>query len=194
MIDTIPALAWCCLPDGANEFTNKQWRDYTGLLQAETLGLGWQRTFHPDDLGKVMENWRAVQASGEPSGAEARMRRFDGEYRWFLIRAEPVRDEHGNIVRWFGTSTDIEELKRAEKELRDLVDYIPQLIVILCQGRRESTSVAGAKMHQWGGRGNRGWASGRGSARETVCEVNRQRSMIGAELEQTNEFGVEALR
>ena len=130
MIDTMPALAWSCLPDGANEFTNKRWRDYTGLSQAEALGLGWQRTFHPDDLGKVMENWRAVQASGEPSGVEARMRRFDGEYRWFLIRAEPVRDQHGNIVRWFGTSTDIEELKRAEKELQDLVDYVPQLIVI----------------------------------------------------------------
>jgi formate hydrogenlyase transcriptional activator len=130
MIDTIPALAWSCLPAGANEFTNKRWRDYTGLSQAEALGLGWQRTFHPDDLGKVMENWRAVQASGEPSGAEARMRRFDGEYRWFLIRAEPVRDEHGKIVRWYGTSTDIEELKRAEKELRDLIDYVPQLIVI----------------------------------------------------------------
>src|SRR6202158_429119 len=130
MIDTIPALAWSCLPDVANEFTNKRWRDYTGLSQAEARGWGGQRTFHPEDLGKVMENWRAVQASGEPSGAEARMRRFDGEYRWFLIRAEPVRDEHGNVVRWFGTSTDIEELKRAEKELRDLIDYVPQLIVI----------------------------------------------------------------
>ena len=72
MIDTIPALAWSCLPDGANEFTNKRWRDYTGLSQAEAFGSGWQRTFHPDDLGKVMENWRAVQASGEPSGVEAR--------------------------------------------------------------------------------------------------------------------------
>jgi len=81
-------------------------------------------------LGKVIENWRAVQASGEPSGAAARMRRFDGEYRWFLIRAEPVRDQHGKIVRWYGTSTDIEELKRAEKEPRDIVDYVPQLIVI----------------------------------------------------------------
>jgi formate hydrogenlyase transcriptional activator len=130
MIDTIPALAWSCLPDGANEFTNLRWRDYTGLSQAEALGFGWQGTFHPDDLGRVMENWRAVQASGEPSGVEARMRRFDGEYRWFLIRAQPVRDQHGNVVRWFGTSTDIEELKRAEKELRDLVDYVPQLIVI----------------------------------------------------------------
>src|SRR5271167_2461795 len=80
MIDTIPALAWFCLPDGSNEFTNKRWRDYTGLSQAEALGLGWQQTFHPDDLGKVMENWRAVHASGEPSGAEARMQRTIEEF------------------------------------------------------------------------------------------------------------------
>jgi PAS domain S-box-containing protein len=130
MIDTIPALAWCCLPDGSNEFTNKRWVDYTGLSRTETLGQGWQRAFHPDDLKTAMEKLRAILASGEPGEAEARVRRFDGEYRWFLIRAEPVRDEHGNVVRWFGTSTDIEELKRAEKELRDLVDYVPELIVI----------------------------------------------------------------
>jgi len=130
MIDTIPALAWCCLPDGANEFTNKRWLDYTGLSRAETLGQGWHRAFHPDEVASVLEKLRAILLSGEPGGAEARIRRFDGEYRWFLIRAEPVRDEHGNVVRWFGTSTDIENLKRAEKELRDLVDYVPQLIVI----------------------------------------------------------------
>ncbi len=130
MIDTIPALAWSCLPDGANEFTNKRWRDYTGLSQAETLGLGYQRVFHPDDLGTLMPKLRAILISGESGEAEARMRRFDGEYRWFMIRAEPVRDEHGKVVRWYGTCTDIEELKRAEKELRDLVDYVPQLIVI----------------------------------------------------------------
>jgi formate hydrogenlyase transcriptional activator len=81
-------------------------------------------------LGKLVETWRAVLASGEPGGGEARIRRFDGEYRWFLIRAEPFRDKHGNVVRWYGTSTDIEDLKRAEKELRELVDYVPQLIVI----------------------------------------------------------------
>ena len=130
MIDTIPALAWCCLPDGTTEFSNKRWLDYTGLSQNEALGWGWQLPVHPDDLEKLVETWRAVLVSGEPGGGEARLRRFDGEYRWFLIRAEPVRDEHGNVVRWYGTSTDIEELKRAEKELRDLVDYVPQLIVI----------------------------------------------------------------
>jgi formate hydrogenlyase transcriptional activator len=130
MIDTIPAMAWCCFPDGTTEFTNKRWLEYTGLSGDEALGWGWQRAVHPEDLAKLVETWRAVLVNGEPGGGEARLRRLDGEYRWFLIRAEPVRDEHGNVVRWYGTSTDIEELKRAEKELRDLVDYVPQLIVI----------------------------------------------------------------
>jgi formate hydrogenlyase transcriptional activator len=124
MIDTIPALAWSCLPDGANEFTNKRWRDYTGLSQAEALGSGWQRTFHPDDLGKVMENWRAVQASGEPSGAEARVRRADGEYRWMLHQKVAVRDESGHIVKWYGTSIDIEDRRQAEQKLRQVLEEI----------------------------------------------------------------------
>jgi formate hydrogenlyase transcriptional activator len=130
MIDTIPALAWCCLPDGATEFSNRRWLEYTGLSQEEAAGWGWQRPVHPEDLEQLAETWRAVVASGEPGGGEARLRRFDGEYRWFLIRAEPVRDEHGNVIKWYGTSTDIEELKRREKELQDLVDYMPQLVVI----------------------------------------------------------------
>jgi formate hydrogenlyase transcriptional activator len=124
MIDTIPALAWSCLPDGANEFTNKRWRDYTGLSQAEALGLGWQRTFHPDDLGEVMANWRAIQASGELSGAEARVRRADGEYRWMLHQKVAVRDESGHIVKWYGTSTDIEDRRQAEQKLRQVLEEI----------------------------------------------------------------------
>jgi len=137
MIDTMPALAWCCFTDSTTEFLNKRWLEYTGLTQEEAAGWGWQRPVHPDDLGKLMETWRAVLASGEPGEEEARLRRFDGEYRWFLFRAEPFRDENGRVVRWYGTNTDIEELKRSEKELRDLVDYVPQLIVILApDGRR----------------------------------------------------------
>jgi formate hydrogenlyase transcriptional activator len=137
MIDTIPALAWCCFPDGTVEFSNRRWLEYTGLSQDEALGRGWQRPVHPDDLERVIDAWRALLASGEAGGGEFRLRRFDGEYRWFLFRAEPFRDEHGTLVRWYGTTTDIEELKRSEKELRDLVDYIPQLIVILGpDGRR----------------------------------------------------------
>src|SRR5208282_3178499 len=130
MIDIIPAMAWCCLTDGTTEFLNKRWLDYTGLSLQESLGWGWQGAVHPEDCAKLMETWQAILASGEPGEEEARLRRFDGEYRWFLFRGEPFRDEHGTVVRWYGTNTDIEELKRAEKELRDLVDYVPQLIVI----------------------------------------------------------------
>jgi formate hydrogenlyase transcriptional activator len=130
MIDMIPALAWCCFTDGTTEFLNKRWLEYAGLSQEEATDSGWQGPVHPDDLGRLMETWQAILASGAPGEEEARLRRFDGEYRWFLFRAEPFRDEHGTVVRWFGTNTDIEELKRAEKELRDIVDYVPQLIVI----------------------------------------------------------------
>jgi formate hydrogenlyase transcriptional activator len=130
MIDTIPTLAWSCFADGTTEFLNKRWLKYTGLSQEEAAGWGWQSPVHPEDLGRLVETWRSILASGEPGEAEARLRRFDGEYRWFLFRAEPFRDEHGAVVRWYGTNTDIEELKRRDKELRDLVDYVPQLIVI----------------------------------------------------------------
>ena len=114
MIDTIPALVWCGLPDGSNEFLNRRWHDYTGLAEEEAHGWGWRVTFHPEDREKLMDKWLALVVSGEPGEFEARLRRFDGEYRWFLIRAEPLRDEHGDIIRWHGTSTDIEDRKRAE--------------------------------------------------------------------------------
>jgi PAS domain S-box-containing protein len=118
VIDAIPALAWCNLPDGPNEFLSKGWHEYTGLSSEESHGWGWQKAFHPEDLKLLMERWMKMLASGEPDDIEARLRRHDGVYRWFLIRAEPFRDESGNIVRWYGTSTDIDDRKRAEEELR----------------------------------------------------------------------------
>jgi PAS domain S-box-containing protein len=138
VIDAIPALAWCNLPDGPNEFLNKGWHEYTGLSSEESHGWGWQKAFHPEDLKLLMERWMKMLASGEPDDIEARLRRHDGVYRWFLIRAEPFRDESGNIVRWYGTSTDIDDLKRAQdalsesaRELRLIVDKIPGLVAIL---------------------------------------------------------------
>jgi formate hydrogenlyase transcriptional activator len=138
VIDTIPALAWCNLPDGPNEFLNKRWHDYTGFSPEESHGWGWQAAFHPDDLPALMERWREMLVSGEPSEIEARLRRYDGVFRWFLIRAEPLRDETGKIIRWYGTSTDIEERKRAEEqlrreetELRQITDAIAQSIMVL---------------------------------------------------------------
>ena len=114
MIDTLPTLAWSCQPDGATEFLNQRWLDYTGLSFQEALGWGWKVPVHPEDLERLMDTWRNLLARGEPGEEEARLRRFDGEYRWFLFRAVPVRDEQGSVVRWYGTITDIEDLKRAE--------------------------------------------------------------------------------
>ncbi len=120
MIDTIPTLAWTCGPDGATEFLNQRWLDYTGLSLEESLGWGWKAAVHPDDLGKLMNTWPSLLASGEPGEEEAHLRRFDGEYRWFLFRAVPVRDEHGKIVRWYGTSTDIEKWYGTTTDIEDL--------------------------------------------------------------------------
>jgi PAS domain S-box-containing protein len=118
VIDTIPTLAWCNLPDGTNEFLNKNWHEYTGLSPEESHGWGWQAAFHSEDLPALMEKWKRMLISGEPDEVEARLRRSDGVYRWFLIRAEPFRDETGEILRWYGTSTDIDDRKRAEEQLR----------------------------------------------------------------------------
>jgi PAS domain S-box-containing protein len=118
VIDTIPTLVWRAGPDGVPDFLNQPALDYTGLSldQAET---GWPRAFHPDDKKGMLVKWSAIRESGMPGGLEARLRRFDGEYRWFLFQAEPLRDESGNIVKWYGSSTDIEDRKRAEEALRE---------------------------------------------------------------------------
>jgi PAS domain S-box-containing protein len=117
VIDTIPTLAWCNLPDGPNEFLNQRWHAYTGLSPEDSHGWGWQVAFHPEDLPTLMKTSQHLLTSGESGEIEARLRRHDGVYRWFLIRVEPLRDEDGKIVRWYGTSTDIDDRKRAEEKL-----------------------------------------------------------------------------
>src|ERR1700738_158749 len=118
VIDTIPTLVWRAGPEGIPDFLNQPALDYTGLSldQAET---GWPRAFHPVDRKGMLQKWRAVRESGLPGGLEARLRRFDGEYRWFWFQAVPLRDESGNIVKWYGSSTDIEDRKRTEVALRE---------------------------------------------------------------------------
>jgi len=117
IIDTIPTLAWCALSDGSHEFFNQRWYDYTGLSTEEALGWGWKVAIHPEDVGRLAEIWHRLLASGEPGEFEARMRRYDSEYHWFLFRVEPLRDELGCIARWYGTNTDIEDFKRAQSLL-----------------------------------------------------------------------------
>jgi PAS domain S-box-containing protein len=138
VIDTIPTLSWCNLPDGPNEFLSKSWHDYTGLSPEEAHGWGWSAAFHPDDLPPLMKRWQELLVSGEPGEIEARLRRHDGVYRWFLIRVAPFRDETGVILRWYGTSTDIhdrkladEALKASENKFRQIVDSIPGLVCTL---------------------------------------------------------------
>jgi len=138
IIDTIPTLAWCSLPDGAGIFWNRRWHEYTGLSLEVVRGWGWQEAIHPDDLKEITDKWLGFLAAGQAGEVEGRLRRFDGVYRWFLFRAEPLRDESGNIVNWYGTDTDIEDLKRAEaklrqdeEELRRMTDAIAQIIVVL---------------------------------------------------------------
>src|SRR6266571_1876002 len=114
IIDTIPTMAWCKLPDGSNEFSNQRWQDYTGIPSEEARGWGWQAAVHPEDLPKLMETWRKLLASGEPGELESRLQRHDGIYRWFLFRVEPLRDEAREVVKWYGTAIDIEDRKQTE--------------------------------------------------------------------------------
>jgi PAS domain S-box-containing protein len=117
VIDTIPALVWCTLPDGSNTYVNKRFVEYTGSSAKQTAGSGWQALVHPDDLERHAGKWLEAVATGKPHESEVRIRRTDGQYRWQLDRGVPLRDEDGNIVRWYGVTTDIEDHKRAEEAL-----------------------------------------------------------------------------
>ena len=138
IIDTIPVIAWCSLPDGSSQFKNERWHEYTGMSLEAARGWGWTDAVHPDDRDTLEKKWSADLSSGQAGSVELRLRRFDGEYRWFLARYEPLRDGNGKIVNWYGTGTDIEELKRAEQKLREseeefhkITDLIAQAIIVL---------------------------------------------------------------
>jgi len=112
--DHIPGLVWTSLPDGYIDFLNLRWREFTGLTLEQSCGWGWQVAIHPDDLAGLLQTWAAVLGSGAPGEAQARLRRFDGEYRWCDFRAVPLRDAAGRLVKWYGQTLDIDDVKRAE--------------------------------------------------------------------------------
>ena len=120
VIETIPTFAWTALPDGSIDFANRSWGEYSGFSTENTVGSGWEAAVHSEDLKRHVEKWRASVANGERFENEVRFRRADGEYRWFLVRAVPLRDGRGRIVKWYGTSSDIEDRKRAEQLQSDL--------------------------------------------------------------------------
>jgi PAS domain S-box-containing protein len=119
IINTMPTLVWSARPDGSAEFLNQHFLDYVGLPLEKLQGWGWTVAVHPEDLNALSVAWQAIMAAGKPGEAEARLRRFDGEFRWFLFRTNPMRDESGRIVKWYGTNTDIHDRKQAEAEVKE---------------------------------------------------------------------------
>jgi PAS domain S-box-containing protein len=134
IIDTIPALAWSARLDGSAEFVNQHYIDYVGLSLERLQDWGWTAAVHPDDLSGLASAWQAIRASGQVGEAEARLRRHDGEYRWFLFRASPLRDENGNVVKWYGVNTDIEDRKRAEERIRDTQAELAHMTRVMTMG------------------------------------------------------------
>jgi PAS domain S-box-containing protein/putative nucleotidyltransferase with HDIG domain len=118
LAEAMPQIVWITRPDGWNIYFNQQWVDYTGLTLEESYGEGWNKPFHPDDQQRAWETWQNATKNGGTYSLECRLRRADGVYNWWLIRGVPVLDAQGTILKWFGTCTDINEIKKAEETLR----------------------------------------------------------------------------
>ncbi|PYK28034.1 MAG: hypothetical protein DME59_03290 [Verrucomicrobia bacterium] len=149
LIETIPAMTFATRPDGSNEFVSRPWIEYSGLAAAQTTRSGWEATLHPEDAEQHREKWRASWTTGQPFENEARHRDAHGNYRWLLVRAVPLRDEHGNVLKWYGALTDIEDRKRAEallageKRILEMVakgDSLAQILDSLCRLVEEQAS------------------------------------------------------
>src|SRR6202162_1811054 len=162
VMDTIPAMVWSARPNGVVEFCNQRWLDYTGMpLNELRAAPDWAAPIHPEDRPDLMDKWRAALTQGSSLEAEARVRRVDGSFRCFLIQAVPLRESDGRIVRWYGTNTDIEELKRAREEvltqtslLDELFKQAPDALAVLSTDDRivrvnqEFTRLFGYEPHE----------------------------------------------
>jgi PAS domain S-box-containing protein len=126
LIEAIPAVTWSAEPGGSRTFISKNWTELTGLSPENALGFGWLTVVHPEDAERHLSRWQEAIEAGVPFEGEARVRHADGEYRWVLARAVPLRDETGKIVKWYGTGIDIEDQKRAEQKLRDSEFYLAE--------------------------------------------------------------------
>jgi PAS domain S-box-containing protein len=146
VIDTIPTMAWSLLPDGAVDFVNQRWIEYTGLSLEEALTES-SRIVHPGDLPEAVAKWSVVMAAGQAYEDEMRLRRADGEYRWFLVRVVPLRDEQRNIIKWYGTGTDIEDRKRAEEGSRQAAEELQALSRRLVELQETERRALAREMH-----------------------------------------------
>ncbi|MBP2295721.1 PAS domain-containing sensor histidine kinase [Azospirillum rugosum] len=135
IINSIPGLVWSTRTDGTAEFFNQRYLDYVGRLSGAMQGWGWAAAVHPNDLPGLIDAWRSIRAQGRSGEAEARLRRFDGAYRRFLLRVNPLHDEEGAVVRWFGINTDIEDWKEAQDELRDTQAELARVTRVMTMGQ-----------------------------------------------------------
>lgn len=142
IIDAVPGFVWSASPEGSVGFVNQRWCDYTGMSVSEACGSGWTASIHPEDVGQLDIYWQGILQSGNAGEYEARIKRFDGVFRWFLIRAVPQRDEIGRVLCWYGENIDIEDRKRAEilldgeKRLLGLMaggSPLPLILQTLCE-------------------------------------------------------------
>ena len=138
VVDLLPGLVWTAQPDGQVDFLNRHWCAYTGLSVDEAHGSGWQLAIHPSDRPGLLERWRSILAAGEAGSMEARLRRLDGEYRWFQFCTRPLAEASGQIVKWCGTGTDIDCLRQSamgqpggDDDHRSVADIIPAMIAFL---------------------------------------------------------------
>ena len=135
-VDTTPAFIHTARPDGYLDYFNRGWLDFLGKSLEDVCGWRWTESVHPEDVAGIVQKWHAALASGEPFEAEARVRRADGSYRALLHRKVPLRDEHGNIVKWFGSSIDIEDRKCAEEQLAEVPRSCKEASFISPKGER----------------------------------------------------------
>lgn len=135
-VDTTPAFIHTARPDGYLDYFNRGWLDFLGKSLEDVCGWRWTNSVHPEDVATLVQKWHAALASGEPFEIEARVRRADGSYRAFLHRKLPLRDEHGNIVKWFGSSLDIEDRKCAEQRIAEKTSQLERSEFYLREGER----------------------------------------------------------
>jgi PAS domain S-box-containing protein len=124
LAESMPQIVWITRADGWNIYFNQQWVDYTGLTLEESYGHGWNKPFHPDDQQRAWDAWQNATQHNASYSLECRLRRFDGTYRWWLVRGVPQLNEAGETVKWYGTCTDIEQVKQAENELAEQLDEL----------------------------------------------------------------------
>ena len=136
LVDSIPALIHTARPDGYLDYFNKPWLEYLGATLDEVAGWKWKVFVHPEDVEGILAKWRACLSTGEIFEYETRVRRANGEYRWMFHRKVPLRDANGNIVKWYGSSLDIDERKTAEEQLRRNAEELQKSESYLAEGQR----------------------------------------------------------